>query len=230
MSPQRRHRHGKFHSVQLRQKRIDEYLETLWYVQERYGQNMKKFVSHLRGVWKSAMGEMLKQQGYLEETETELKFTDKGYHHARQLVRSHRLAERLLTDVLNMKIDQAEAGACEFEHIIVPEIVDGICTLLGHPKICPHGLSIPEGACCREARRTAKSATLHLTELEAGQEARVAYINTQSNERMHQLTQLGIQPGQTIRIHQNYPALVIRINSTQIALDKEVAEDILVWA
>jgi DtxR family transcriptional regulator, Mn-dependent transcriptional regulator len=229
MQNRRRHKHFKHHTHQFCKKELDEYMEVLWYLQERHGQNMKHHLSDLNSDWNPAIGEILKKQDYLEETETELKFTKKGYNFARQLVRSHRLAERLLTDVLEMKIDQAEVGACEFEHIIVPEIVDGICTLLGHPKVCPHGMPIPEGACCKEVRRSVKTATKNLTELEAGQDARVAYINTQSNERMHQLTQMGIQPGTKIRVHQTYPALVVKTNSTQIALDEEVAKDILVW-
>ena len=129
----------------------------------------------------------------------------------------------------NGQFDHAEAGACEFEHVVVPEIVDGICTLLGHPKVCPHGLPIPEGECCREARKSAATATKNITELKVGQEARIAYLNTQSNSRMHQLTQMGIHPGAKIRIHQTYPALVVRIDTTQIALDENVAKDILVW-
>jgi len=229
MLQRRKHIHHKHHVHQFCQKELDEYLEMLWYLQERHGQNMKNFLADLNSEWDPAIGKILINQGYLEETEKKLILTKKGYDHARQLVRSHRLAERLLTDVLEMKIDDAEAGACEFEHIIVPEIVDGICTLLGHPKVCPHGMPIPEGACCREARRSAKTATKNMAELEAGAEVKVAYINTQSNERMHQLTQMGIRPGIQIRIHQTYPALVVRINSSQVALDKEVAKDILVW-
>ena len=220
---------SKIDTTHREKKELEEYLEILWYLQERHGANMKKFLSDINSSWDSSIAEVLKQHGYIKETKTEFKFTEKGYNHARQLVRSHRLAERLLTDVLDMKIDEAEIGACEFEHIRVPEIVDGICTLLGHPKICPHGLPIPEGACCREARKSADTATKNLTALKAGQEARVAYINTRSNSRMHQLTQLGIQPGAKIWVHQTYPARVVRIDSTQVALDREVAKDILVW-
>ena len=210
-------------------KKLEEYLEILWYYQEQENTNMKKLLSDMIPTYDPSITVILKEKGFVTETADELKFTEKGHQYASQLVRSHRLAERLLTDVLNMKVDQAESGACEFEHIVIPEIVDGICTLLGHPKICPHGLSIPEGACSREARRSIKTATKSLTELNAGQEVRIAYINTRSNLWMHQLTQLGIKPGEMMKIHQTYPALVVRINSAQVALDNEVASDILVW-
>jgi len=228
MKSRHRHRMHRTHKNR-RQKKLEEYLEILWYMYERHGTNLKKFLFDIHDDWDPLISEELKKQGYVEETETEFKFTEKGHDQARQLVRSHRLAERLLTDVLNMKLDHAETGACEFEHILVPEIVNGICTLLGHPKVCPHGLPIPEGSCCREARNSIESATKNITQLEIGRKARVAYINTRSNSRMHQLTQLGIKPGVEVWIHQKYPVLVIRINHSQIALDEEGAKDILVW-
>ncbi len=225
-----RHRQG-MHKIPKNHKRkkLEEYLEIFWYMRERYGTNLKKFLFDVNYDWDTSVAERLKKEGYVEENETEFKFTEKGYKQARQLVRSHRLAERLLTDVLNMKLDYAETGACEFEHIIVPEIVDGICTLLGHPKVCPHGLPIPEGSCCREARSSIESTIKNITQLEIGKKGIIAYINTRSNSRMHQLTQLGIQPGVEVWAHQKFPVLVLRIKHTQVALDEEVAKDILVW-
>ena len=228
MRSRHKHRMHRLHGHR-EQKKLEEYLEILWYMHERHGTNLRKYIINENSNWEPAIADALKELGYIEQNELELKFTDKGYEKARQLVRSHRLAERLLTDVLNMKLDQAETGACEFEHIIVPEIVDGICTLLGHPKVCPHGLPIPEGSCCREAKRSIESATQNITQLDIGKSAKVAYINTRSNSRMHQLTQLGIHPGTVVWIHQKFPVLVLRINHTQIALDEEVAKDILVW-
>lgn len=225
----RRHHFGHHLEKNRQHKELEEYLEILWYIQERHGENMKNLLVHVNSEWDPSVAEVLKQQGYIEESETELKFTKKGYKTARQLVRSHRLAERLLTDVLDMNIDHAETGACEFEHFVVPEIVDSICTLLGHPKVCPHGLPIPPGECCQQAKHSIESATKNVTQLEPGQQARIAYINTRSNSRMHQLTQLGIKPGVPVRVHQKYPTLVLRIDHTQIALDEKVAKDILVW-
>ena len=230
MKKRLRHRHGITpEHKNVRQKRLEEYLEILWYMQERHGTNLKHFLVDTNCQWNRSIADQLKNAGYVEENEKEFKLTEKGFNQAQQLVRSHRLAERLLTDVLNMNLDHAETGACEFEHVIVPEIVDSICTLLGHPKVCPHGLPIPEGACCREARNSLGSATKNISQLESGTKAKVAYINTRSNSRMHQLTQLGIHPGVEVCVHQKFPVLVLKINHTQIAIDEDVAKDILVW-
>ena len=230
MKKRLRHRHGitpEHKNVKLKQ--LEEYLEILWYMQERHGTNLKKFLVDTNCQWNQSIADQLKKEGYVAENENEFKLTEKGFNQAQQLVRSHRLAERLLTDVLNMNLDHAETGACEFEHVIVPEIVDSICTLLGHPKVCPHGLPIPEGSCCRETRNSLGSVTKNISQLESGAKAKVAYINTRSNSRMHQLTQLGIQPGVKVCVHQKFPVLVLKINHTQIAVDEDVAKDILVW-
>ncbi len=80
-------------------------------------------------------------------------FTPKGEARARDVIRRHRLAERLFMDVLNIHDeDEVEQSACKFEHILSPEVTDKMCTLLGHPDACPHGSKIPRGECCEEGR------------------------------------------------------------------------------
>ena len=137
-----------------------------------------------------------------------------------------RLAERLLYDVLG---GEFESGACEFEHMVTLEVVDSICTLLGHPRECPHGLPIPEGECCKHSTRTASSSIAPLTELEVGQSARVAYVNCRDDQRLHKINGLHIRPGAVVRLHQTYPSYVIECEGANIALDKEIAFNICVW-
>lgn len=78
-----------------------------------------------------------------------VEFTVRGRRRAAELVRRHRLAERLFTESLGMLDEhEIEEQACKFEHILSPDATDRICTFLGHPKECPHGAPIPRGACC----------------------------------------------------------------------------------
>jgi putative ABC transport system ATP-binding protein len=78
-----------------------------------------------------------------------VELTPRGRQRAADIVRRHRLAERLFTDSLAMDSEtEIEQQACKFEHILSPEATDKICTFLGHPRTCPHGAPIPEGACC----------------------------------------------------------------------------------
>ena len=78
----------------------------------------------------------------------EVQLTPGGTQRARDVVRRHRLAERLFKDTFSIEDSEAHTQACKFEHIISPELDQRICTFLGHPKTCPHGNPIPPGDCC----------------------------------------------------------------------------------
>jgi len=78
----------------------------------------------------------------------EVHLTESGARRARDVVRRHRLAERLFTDTFAIEDAEAQQQACRFEHIITPELDQRICSFLGHPKTCPHGNPIPPGRCC----------------------------------------------------------------------------------
>ena len=155
--------------------------------------------------------------------------TPEGKTRAAQVIRRHRLAERLLVDVLNMPLDEAEEDACEFEHILAPHVTESICTLLGHPRECPHGAPIPEGKCCREAKDVVDNVVVPLNRLEVGKKAKIAYISTASHPRLHRLISFGLTPGVVLKVHQKSPSYVISCAQTELALEENVVRDIYVW-
>ncbi len=78
-----------------------------------------------------------------------VELTPRGRQRAADVIRRHRLAERLFTDSLALDSEsEIEQQACKFEHILSPEATDKICAFLGHPRTCPHGAAIPPGSCC----------------------------------------------------------------------------------
>jgi putative ABC transport system ATP-binding protein len=80
-----------------------------------------------------------------------VELTERGRKKAADIIRRHRLAERLFTDSLALDSEtEIEQQACKFEHILSPEATEKICTFLGHPRTCPHGAPIPRGACCEQ--------------------------------------------------------------------------------
>jgi putative ABC transport system ATP-binding protein len=83
-----------------------------------------------------------------ERDRMEVRLTETGSRRARDVVRRHRLAERLFTETFAIEDAEAQQQACRFEHIITPELDQRICSFLGHPKTCPHGNPIPPGPCC----------------------------------------------------------------------------------
>src|SRR3989440_37024 len=95
-----------------------------------------------------------------------VELTPRGRQRAADIIRRHRLAERLFTDSLALDSEtEIEQQACKFEHILLPQATDKICTFLGHPRTCPHGAPIPPGACCGKE--------LHSASLVAGRQGRV---------------------------------------------------------
>ncbi|MBN2108092.1 MAG: FeoA domain-containing protein, partial [Deltaproteobacteria bacterium] len=109
-------------------------------------------------------------------------------------------------------------------------IADSICTLLGHPGECPHGLKIPEGKCCRGERDTLASAIVSLDRVRVGEPVKISYINTLANTRMHKLAHFGIIPGAEIKVHQKTPAFVLQCGNTQVAMEGDVAKEVYVIA
>jgi DtxR family Mn-dependent transcriptional regulator len=172
--------------------------------------------------------EKLIDHGYLESPEPDrYEFTGKGRDRASDIIRRHRLAERLLVDVLNIRENAAiESDACMFEHFLSPEVTDHICTLLGHPEKCPHGHPIPRGKCCERAQKQVQTAVVPLSELAAGESGRVVYIETADHQRLDRLTSLGLFPGRVVKVHQKEPLLVLILGETQLALEKKLVDEV----
>jgi len=204
----------------------DEMLERLWQLRERGCSTVPALRGELADRYREVDLAELSRDSLVVLAGEEISLTAAGSAHAERLIRAHRIGERLIHDVLGREF---ESGACEFEHILNTEIVEGICTLLGHPRECPHGFPIPEGECCRVSARYVRKLIVPLTELKIGQSARVAYVYTKSDQQLHRLTSLQIRPGRLVRLHQAYPSYVIECEGASIALDDEVARSINVW-
>jgi DtxR family Mn-dependent transcriptional regulator len=72
--------------------------------------------------------------------------TEEGERIGRQMLRNTRLLEVLMKDALKIEID--EEMVCGIEHHMKDMFTDALCTLLKHPRNCPHGHAIPKGKCC----------------------------------------------------------------------------------
>jgi DtxR family Mn-dependent transcriptional regulator len=216
----------------MNNREIEEVLEAVWTAEEAGNTAYDEVARRCHISISEEMVRELENQDFLERRGEKLVLTEQGRTRAAAVIRRHRLAERLLTDVLNMNVEQAEASACEYEHALVPEVTESICTLLGHPRRCPHGTPIPEGRCCREARSVIREVAVPLTRLAVGGRGRVAYLRSGSHGRLSRLLSLGICPGTLLTLEQVKPAFVVRIGTeeTELALEQDVAEDVFVWS
>ncbi len=210
-------------------REMDEVLEALWTCSEKKDHRLKSLKELCHVPIDQALLVSMEKEGLIAYEGEMVLLTRDGKSRAALVMRRHRLAERLLVDVLNMPIQQAEEGACEFEHILAPQVAESICTLLGHPRECPHGSPIPMGPCCEEAKDVVDNVVIPLTRLEAGRTAKVAYISTPSHPRLHKLISFGLTPGAMLKVHQKSPSYVISCEQTELALEEDVAGDIYVW-
>ncbi|MCX8027582.1 MAG: metal-dependent transcriptional regulator [Thermodesulfovibrionales bacterium] len=209
---------------------IDEYLETLWRMQENADLSIQRLKDEVADDFSVGILETLISEGLatISDDKKEIRLTDKGYKKATRIIRAHRLAERLLYDAMGMSKD-FEKGACEFEHILTDELVNSICTMLGHPKECPHGLPIPPGECCNKDIKSIESSIVRLSDMKIGEKGRIAYISCGEDQEMHRLNSLQIRPGATIRLHQNFPTFVIECEGAKVAIDDDIARNVSVW-
>ncbi|HXE95369.1 MAG TPA: metal-dependent transcriptional regulator [Dongiaceae bacterium] len=157
-----------------------------------------------------------------------LYFRPEGREEGKMTIRRHRLAERLMMDVLNIRGDDGEFKACQFEHLLNEGADVKVCTMLNHPTTCPHGKPIPPGECCAQARAQGDLGIVPLTEFKSGQEGEIAYIQTEDNKKMQKLMAMGVLPGNKIVLVQAYPSYIFRVGFSEFAIDTNLAKEIFV--
>ena len=207
----------------------DELLEYIWVTAEEYGKTnteslYEKFDKESIGV---VLSEMVEKK-LITICNSVIHLTETGQKKTISIIRRHRLAERLLNDVLAVSDEVFERGACQFEHFINEDITASICTLLGHPTVCPHGKDIPPGECCSHTKRKLQPVFGPLSRLRTGIKAKVVYISTGSQESVDFLSSIGVVPGLTFTVHHRKPSFVIRFGEIQLALDDDIAKYIYV--
>jgi len=170
----------------------------------------------------------LSSHGYIHQKDEKLTLTQKGREEGRNCVRRHRLAERLFVDVFDVRQKLVHETSCKFEHLLHKGLDDNICTLLGHPKTCPHGKVIPEGSCCRDAKRVPRTIMVPLSKLKAHKKARISYLQTKDKAMIQKIIAIGALPGADITLIQTFPSYVFQIGKSQFAIDKELASHIYV--
>jgi DtxR family Mn-dependent transcriptional regulator len=168
------------------------------------------------------------EAGYLVREAATWSLTDAGQREARALLRRHRLAERLLSDILELPEEEFEASACRFEHHLTETVTERICTLLGHPTTCPHGRAIPPGECCRRRSRTLEPILSRLSDLAPGDTGRVAFMTPTGNGTAGRLGALGLAPGAVIRLLRKGDCLLVEAGATEVAFDARVGEEVFV--
>lgn len=205
-------------------ERAEEILEALW-IQIEEG---KKSLD-LGAFRDDPAGEELLKLGLIRVEKDLIYLAEKGRSYAMACVRRHRLAERLLVDVLDIKKNMMDEVSCKFEHLLHRGLEDNVCGLLGHPKVCPHGKPIPPGGCCAGKKAKKLSRIIApLSELEVKDKGHIGYLQARDPSQMQKLLSIGAIPGVSIVLLQKFPSYVFQIGQSQFAIDKELAQRIYV--
>jgi DtxR family Mn-dependent transcriptional regulator len=209
---------------------IEEILERLWSAREQ-GAALSRGLEGERFEFDApAAVAAAERRGWVVADAGRLLLTRAGDERAAGVMRRHRLAERLLFDVIHVDSAAMEAGACELEHahILSEEATDRVCAFLGHPPTCPHDRPIPRGRCCAKFSSEVRPLVTPLDDGSIGANYRIVFIASRSHRRLDRLCSLGIVPGAQLHLHQRLPAFIVRVGGTDIALEPEIAADIFV--
>lgn len=150
--------------------------------------------------------------------------TERGNFCAERLRRRHRLAERLLTDLLGMPWSRAHDVACRFEHIIDDELEGYLAAALHYPTTCPHGNPLDGTPAAAHGWHT-------LASLSPGETGVLRCVIDESAALLDYLTALHLQPGMPITVCAHAPfagPLTVEIAGERHALARNLAERLLV--
>jgi DtxR family transcriptional regulator, Mn-dependent transcriptional regulator len=145
----------------------EEYLETILELEEEGVAPIRARLAERLGVSAASVSEAVRRlvdAGYVEDSEERaLRLTRDGRNLATSVVRRHRLAERLLVDVIGLEWEKVHREAARWEHAISAEVEQKLVDLLGDPATCPHGNPIPGSR-----RASDRGETTPLTQAAAG--------------------------------------------------------------
>ncbi len=212
----------------VEEDRIDELLELIWTLREEGVADMDHLLETTRDIEARSILSRMVKDNLFEVEGNRMILKERGEEKAREIVRRHRLTERLLSEIFEMSEGEVEEEACKLEHILSPGVTESVCTFLGHPPTCIHGKPIPRGDCCARFKKEMKPLVIPLEELGLGEEGRIVFIAPKSHQRLDRLSTLGIVPGSILRMHQKNPSFVLQIGETTIALDRDIVRNIYV--
>jgi DtxR family transcriptional regulator, Mn-dependent transcriptional regulator len=211
---------------------VEEYLETIQalteegvpVIQARIAQRLQRSAPSV-----SEMLDRLTADGYVERAGRSITLTDQGRTLADSVIRKHRLAERLLVDVIGLPWHKAHLEAGRWEHVISDEVEQRLVDLLGNPTTCPHGNPIPGAT----GARSHDEAQVSLAEVEPGDTVRLERITEEVELNMASLVLLdehGFVPGRSalVRTRSDDGTLVLEVEGAPLSIEPTLSHQLFV--
>jgi DtxR family Mn-dependent transcriptional regulator len=218
---------------------VDDYLETIWFLAFPIGEyrpaaagspTLASRVAEMLGVSRASAGEMLKRleaEGLVERGEhKEAILTPAGRRRAEQVVRRHRIIERLLTDFMGYTAAEAHVHADELGDTFSDEMIGRMEARLGYPERCPHGWPVNTDLEQAENRELAP-----LSALAAGERATIVRLAEHDGELLHWFYDQGLVPGTRIEVQEAQPAagqFTLKLNGDVRAVGEKAAQGLFV--
>jgi DtxR family Mn-dependent transcriptional regulator len=211
---------------------LEEYLEAIHELAEEGTQVIQARLAERIGHSAPAVSEVirrLKTEGYVTVEDREVHLTERGRNRAESVVRKHRLAERLLTDIIGLPWEKSHAEACRWEHVISDEVEERLIELLGNPQTCPHGNPIPGSGVSKGHHQVA------LSSVQDGAHVRLERVTEQvetDSAAMSYLSHAGFVPGADAEVSAKAPdgTLTLQLGDHTLALGAILAEKLFVSA
>ena len=128
---------------------VEMYLKAIWHLNESNSPVKISTIAKMLHVRQPSVVQMLKKlntKDLVEYNKAGVSLTENGERIGSSMMRNSRLLEVLLDSALKVEID--EEMVCGIEHHMNKQFTDALCTMLKHPRKCPHSHDIPMGECC----------------------------------------------------------------------------------
>ncbi|MEY2397273.1 MAG: DtxR family transcriptional regulator, Mn-dependent transcriptional regulator [Actinomycetota bacterium] len=210
---------------------LEEYLEAICELEEENIPVIQARLAERLEHTPASVSEMihrLRDEGFIEITGRSISLTSEGRKRAESVVRKHRLAERLLTDVIGLPWSQSHLEACRWEHVISDEVEERLVALLGNPTTCPHGNPIPGTVPTNGTQRP-------LSECAVGTTARLTRVTERieiDTEALAYLDAANLRPGADAEITARAPdgTLTLEVDGAPVSLGAALTSQIYVAA
>jgi len=129
---------------------VEMYLKAIWHIKERGGEVKISTIAKMLNVRQPSVVQMLKKlngKNLVNYNKAGVTLTEEGEKVGGNMMRNSRLLEVLMENALKVEID--EEMVCGIEHHMNKQFTDALCTMLKHPRKCPHDHDIPLGECCK---------------------------------------------------------------------------------
>ena len=206
-------------SVKMEKSEIEHYLRDIWVREFEKEEKLVVDDFDINDI------ELLSKKEYIKIDDGFVNLTESGERLGRSLVRKHRIAEKVVADLFLADMDEMEELADQIEHVMSEEVEDNICRILGNPENCPHNNPIPKG---NDSSDLIDEFSVPLVSCHSGESGEVSHIKTEDARKLRKIMNLGLIPGSKISLIQKFPNYVFQLGNTQLAVDKELANEIFI--